>query len=114
MNERALCDDCPYLTKPRPRLSATALTEIAMAVAAAHYVRVSDILSHSRLRPYAEARLHFYYEAVMGTTNSLPQIGRWCGGRDHTTVLQGARRYARKHNLPIPSRRGEADDRSLS
>jgi len=26
-------------------------------------------------------------------TNSLAQVGRWIGGRDHSTVINGLRKY---------------------
>jgi hypothetical protein len=51
------------------------------------------IVAHRRSAPQAIARLEYYWRAVTETNFSLIQIGRRCGGRDHTTILSGARKY---------------------
>jgi chromosomal replication initiation ATPase DnaA len=103
MDLRVPCHDCPYVNREPPR-ERTSLVEIAREIAQASGVLVSDIVGPARVRPYAWIRQRFFYEAILRTKASLPVIGRWCGHRDHTTVLYGARKHAARHGLPPPMR----------
>lgn len=47
-------------------------------------------------RAIAHARQYAMWRMRQETTQSLPQIGRFLGGRDHTTVLYGVRRHAQR------------------
>ena len=42
---------------------------------------------------FVQARNECYYRAYVEIGKSLPQIARLMGGRDHTTILRGFRRY---------------------
>jgi len=55
-------------------------------------VSAKDLRSSNRKRHYARARQVAMFLARELTEASLPMIGREFGGRDHTTVLFGARR----------------------
>jgi len=59
---------------------------------AAHYkISLADMLSASRARAFARPRQVAMYLAKTLTENSLPDIGRSFGGRDHTTVMHALR-----------------------
>jgi chromosomal replication initiator protein len=75
---------------------------IAMEVAEKYGISVKDIRSPSKRRPVAWPRQEFYYETMKRTKRSTVQIGLWCGGRDHTTVMHGWRRHAARNDLPNP------------
>lgn len=62
-------------------------------------VSVKDILGRSRRRVVAQARQEAMARCRELTRKSLPEIGRYFGGRDHTTVLHAVRQVA--------ARRGE-------
>lgn len=50
---------------------------------------VRKMLSRARFDCWARIRAQI---VIAGEPPSLPTIGRWFGGRDHTTVLYGLRR----------------------
>jgi hypothetical protein len=54
---------------------------------------ILDLKSARRTRKYTQARFECYWRARRETALSLPQIGRLMGGRDHTTVLHGCKKY---------------------
>lgn len=54
-----------------------------------------ELLSPRRYRNVSHARFVAYYFMKNHTALSLPQIGRLCGGKDHTTVMNGLGRIAR-------------------
>ena len=85
--ERPFLPPAPY----RP-----ALRRILERVAKAYEVKPKEVLGPSRDRKIAIARHAFFYWARRLTSKSLPQIGRFCGDRDHTTVLHGVRAYPGK------------------
>lgn len=85
--ERPFLPPAPY----RP-----ALRRILDRVAKAYEVSPKEILGPSRDRKIALPRHAFFYWARRLTSKSLPQIGRFCGDRDHTTVLHGVRAYPGK------------------
>ncbi|MBT9291331.1 helix-turn-helix domain-containing protein [Prosthecodimorpha staleyi] len=55
-------------------------------------ISVADILSHSTAREMVRARHVACWIAKNRTDYSLPRIGRWMGGRDHSTVLNAVAR----------------------
>ena len=63
------------------------LAAIMYAVAAEWKVTVLDIKSERRARQFSYPRQAFFHLAAKRTTLSVPSIGRFCGNRDHTTVL---------------------------
>jgi chromosomal replication initiation ATPase DnaA len=67
--------------------------QILEQTAAKYGMTVDDLKSAKRTRAYCQPRFEFYWRARRETSLSLPQIGRISGGRDHTTVLHGVRKY---------------------
>lgn len=64
-------------------------------VVAGHYrIKVSDLVSKKRTRAIARPRQMAMALAKELTKQSLPEIGRAFGGRDHTTVLYACRKIA--------------------
>lgn len=72
---------------------------IAKEVADKHGVRVADILSPRRDAPTVRARHEAMWRCRNETTYSLPQIGKFLGNRDHTTVLHGIRKHQERMAL---------------
>ncbi len=88
---------CPCCGQDRTEIIAKlpTMAEIAATVAAKHGVTVDDIRGDSRKAPICRARFEFFWAARQvklagGSFRfSYPQLGRWCGGRDHTTAMHG-------------------------
>ena len=72
----------------QPRLSLL-LDDIARVVCGMYSTTKPEFISHRRSHYIVEARQVFYWLARKYTSFSLPQIGAFCGGRDHTTILHG-------------------------
>lgn len=68
------------------------LSQIIDAVAAVYSVSRCEILSERRARRICEARQVYFWIARKFTTHSYPQIGRHCGGKDHSTVMHGSQK----------------------
>lgn len=71
------------------------IREIQEAVAAYYRVTVSGILSARRTHDVIKPRHVAYYLSKAFTTKSLPQIGWYFAGRDHTSILSGVRKIDR-------------------
>jgi len=84
-----------YLAR-RNGASQPALTRIALLTARSFSLKVADLRSASRRRAVVTARDVAMYLARQLTQSSLHQIGRYFGGRDHTTVLHGCRQMERR------------------
>ncbi len=84
-----------YLTQ-RDGAHQPALKRIALLTARSFSLKVADLRSSSRRRAVVTARGVAMYLARQLTHNSLQQIGRYFGGRDHTTVLHGCRQMERR------------------
>lgn len=63
------------------------VTDIQAAVCQEFGVRPIDMVSRRRYRRIARPRQVAMYLSREFTKNSLPEIGRRFGGRDHTTVM---------------------------
>ena len=63
------------------------LIEIMDAVVRHYRVETATITGDDRLYETVLARHVFMYMAHKYTRFSLPAIGKYCGGRDHTTIL---------------------------
>lgn len=68
---------------------------IARAVAARHRMTLDEMMSASRVRRLARARQEAMYLMVKAERWSLPRIGMFFG-KDHTTILHGARAHERR------------------
>ncbi|MBX9789888.1 MAG: hypothetical protein K2Y37_13305 [Pirellulales bacterium] len=78
------------------RQSAPTLEAIASASARHFTLRPAQVRGLSRRRHVALARAVAMYVARERTTQSLEKIGRFFGGRDHTTVLHAWRKIQRQ------------------
>lgn len=88
-----------YMTGTPPPSSMPRWKVIATEVAAKHKVRFSDMLSIRRTRAAVAARQEAFWRCREETSMSLPQIGRMFGGRDHTTVMHGIRKYEMRREI---------------
>lgn len=68
------------------------LDDVARVVCAVFGVTKSDLISPRRAVHLVAARQVFFWLARQYTTFSFPQIGAFCGKRDHSTVLHGVRK----------------------
>lgn len=78
------------IDKPESR---ALMRDVAQAVADKHGISLDVLRSEKRDRPIAWARQEAMWECRRQTTQSLPQIGLFFGGRDHSTVLHGIHRH---------------------
>lgn len=69
---------------------------IVKEVAREMEVSVMDIISPRRSREYVMARQYIMWRLKRETTWSLPRIGQFLGGRDHTTILHGIRQWEKR------------------
>lgn len=72
------------------------MAELAASVSAEFGVTVDALKGEGRRRRETEPRQAFMHRAYRTGRWSLPQIGRFLGGRDHTTVLSGVRAHERR------------------
>lgn len=63
-------------------------------VCAYYRVSVHELMSERRTARIIRPRHVLFYLAKALTVCSLPQIGRFLGGRDHTTILHGFNKIA--------------------
>lgn len=77
---------------PQAEKRRAAMAEICAAVAAAHGVSMEQMRAKFGPREITDARAEFCHLAREQGL-STPQIGRFLGGRDHTTVLHLAARH---------------------
>lgn len=72
------------------------MAQILARVAEKHGLTVAD-LKGPRIAPrFSHPRQEAMHAMHAVGRWSLPQIGRFLGGRDHTTVLHGVRRHAQR------------------
>ncbi len=85
-------DDLSRLAERHSPPDSPALADIARATAKHFGLTLADLKSPSRRQAVVAARSVAIYLTRLLTQTSLEQIGRFFGGRDHTTVLHGQRR----------------------
>jgi chromosomal replication initiation ATPase DnaA len=93
----------------RRREQTIPISEIIDACAERYGVSAVNIISAQRRKAFCHARQIAMYLCTILTTRSLPQIGRYIGDRDHTTVMHGRNRVQEmiEHN---PEFAREIDD----
>jgi chromosomal replication initiation ATPase DnaA len=64
-----------------------------------HGVTFGQIIGRQRSKPLCVARFEAYFRLSEETTLSLPQIGKIMGGKDHTSVLYGIRKFRERNGL---------------
>ena len=79
-----------YLLTPSP---GRPLHAIFVEVCDKYKVTALDMLGRRRPAYLAKPRHEFYWRAYNETASSLPEIGRFIGGRDHTTIMHGIKRH---------------------
>lgn len=75
------------------------ISECILVVSAHYQLRPSDIRGPERRRAVSRPRQVAMYIARRLTGRSYPAIGRQMGGRDHTTVLWGAKKIDREQQV---------------
>jgi len=74
------------------------MAAILADVAASHRLSVRELRGPGRHRYVAWPRQEAMWRLRTTGRYSLPQIGAFLGGRDHTTVIKGIRAYERRMN----------------
>ena len=80
------------VTEDRQDADEFTMSTCADAVCRVWGIKRSTLLSKTRPKWVVEPRHAFMYLAYYMTGNSTPIIGRFLGGRDHTTIIHGHRR----------------------
>lgn len=80
-------------------------------IAEKHGFKIAEIIGPRRFRYLNEARGELAWRLVTELDRTLPEAGRALGGRDHTTILDACRRYARKHGLDYNAAAAAARER---
>ena len=83
----------------RVRIPGGTLPYIARAVSEETGVSVSEMKGPRRFRTISRARWACFVLARELTDMSLPEIGLWFGGLDHTSVLHGLKNWPKKATL---------------
>ena len=78
--------------RARQKAQSPQLRQIAQAAARHFSLKLRDLKSSSRRQAVVRARGVAMYLIRLLTQSSLEEIGRYFGGRDHTTVLYGCRK----------------------
>ena len=99
---KTLADTMPYQVALYSKYSAPEFDEVAAYITKKTGVSASEIKSSSKKTVIMRARKQFYYLARMQTGESWAKIAKYCGGRDHTSAMCAAKKYAKDHNLPQP------------
>lgn len=91
MNAISLWKGAIEVPAPKPTMR-----ELAEEVAHRHGLTLEDLKGPSRRQEISQPRQEAMALICAERRWSLPQIGRFFGGRDHTTVLHGARAHERR------------------
>ena len=86
-----------YLGERNGQRRRPAMHEIALATARHFSLRLADLRSPVRRRALVTARGVAVYLARHYAGDSLQEIGRYFGGRDHTTVMHSCRKDRRNY-----------------
>jgi len=70
--------------------------EILQEVADRTGFTIEELVSMRRHQPLCDARNELYYRLKDETTWSYPRIGKFLGDRDHSTIISGAKKHARR------------------
>lgn len=89
------------------------LRTIATRTAKHFGLKLTDLKCASRQKQFVAARSLAMYLARQLTTTSYEQIGRFFGGRDHTTVIHGCRRTEELLSRDATTRQAVADLKGL-
>lgn len=84
-----------------PLVQNESMRDIVSRIAAQHHLTVEELRGHSRIKKLAYPRFQVMYEIRLLTKQSYPAIGRFLGGRDHTSIMAGRKRHAEITGLPL-------------
>lgn len=97
---RGRVDQRPLMVcnEKRHRRMPESVLAIVYATAIKYGVAPRDIVGRTRTKHVAHARFEAMYRVrneiiIAGGKPSLPLIGAWFGGRDHTTVIYALRKH---------------------
>jgi hypothetical protein len=74
------------------------LAQILCAVSKVTKIPVLEIKAHRRSLPYIKARFLYYAIAAVYSSAPYTVIGKQCGGRDHSTVMNGLGKAAKEYD----------------
>lgn len=101
-------DDMPDASAPQPLFSVRGIIKM---LAYARSIPVEAICSPRRTADLVKVRQDAMFIAWALTVQSLPEIGRRFGGRDHTTVLHAVRKRAKELGIAgLPDMRERAKE----
>ncbi len=95
MSAALACRERDYIIVTPPPHRGPTVALIKAMVAEYYDIPPIDMVSDRRSREVARPRQVAMYLANRLTTQSTPAIGRYLGGRDHTTVMHGIRNIER-------------------
>lgn len=72
------------------------LRDILKMICREHRLDEEDVLSHKRNAELVRARHEAFWLAKKLTHHSLPAIGRFFNGRDHTSIMHGIKQYEKR------------------
>lgn len=75
---------------------APSLDQIMRAVCFVSGFSLADMRGDTRVQPIVYARQAFYYISRHAAGESFPRIGRFCGKKNHTTVIYGVEMAANR------------------
>lgn len=78
------------------RPCASVRKELLLQTMERHGFSLDELLSQRRQLKLVKARQELYARLQQHTRMSYPQIGRYLGGRDHTTIMHGVRKYKQR------------------
>ena len=91
---------------PAPMTRHAILSEVALD----NGMLYQSLLIHSRTTNYVHPRQEAMYRLRVERGFSYPQIGKYVGGFDHTTVISGIRAYCLREEIPLPKDMTRATD----
>lgn len=78
------------------------MRKILEEVCAKYNLHPHAIMSKMRVAWMVQIRNEFLYRCTAETIQSYPQIAKFCGGRDHSTILYAVSSFCRENSLQHP------------
>lgn len=88
---------------------APTMADVAREVCREKGIALRDLKGASKERDLVAARWEAMFKMRLHTGRSMAAIGRFLGGRDHSTVSNGIQKYAAQIGAEIPKGWGERD-----
>lgn len=71
-------------------------------IALKHKITVKELIGREYLQKWGHIRGEAMYEMAVQTSYSYHEIGRFMGGRDHTTVIPAIMKHCERSGLDLP------------